>query len=163
MKGADTYFLHPSKLVYSDQPLWVNTVLGSCVAVCIHDPVLKNGGINHFMLPLWNGEGLESPRYGNIAIPLLIDALLKLGSKKNHLVAKVFGGGNVLGESVSHFRIGERNVAVALHLLEENKIEVVASSTGGGLGRRIRFNTYTGEVLQQYIQKKGLEKNGFDK
>jgi len=115
------------------------------------------------MLPLWNGEGLESPRYGNIAIPLLIDALLKLGSKKNHLVAKVFGGGNVLGESVSLFRIGERNVAVALHLLGENKIEVVASSTGGTMGRRIFFNTYTGEVLQQYIQKKGLEKNGFGK
>ena len=154
MKGTDKYFLHPSELVVSGKPLWVSTVLGSCVAVCIYAPGLKVGGINHFMLPLWNGDGLESPRYGNIAIPLLIEGLLKSGCKKHHLLAKVFGGGNVLGESVSFFRVGERNVAVALSLLAENKIAVAASSTGGERGRKILFNTYTGEVLQQYIQKK---------
>jgi chemotaxis protein CheD len=156
LKEIDKYFLHPSKLVVSDRPLWVNTVLGSCVAVCVHDPKLNVGGINHFMLPLWNGDGLESPRYGNIAIPLLIERLLKFGSKKHDLVAKVFGGGNVLGESVSFFRVGERNVTIAMRLLEENKITVVASSTGGDRGRKIIFNTGTGEVLQQYIQKRTI-------
>lgn len=105
------------------------------------------------MLPLWNGEGLESPRYGNIAITRLIDDLVGMGADKKNLVAKVFGGGNVLGESISFFRVGERNVALALQLLGEKKIPVVASSTGGNRGRKIIFNTYTGKVLQQYINK----------
>ena len=138
----------------SDQPLWVSTVLGSCVSVCIYDKELQVGGINHFMLPLWNGEGLESPRYGNVAIPRLIEDLLQLRCQRENLVAKVFGGGNVLGESVSMFRVGERNVTLALQLLEENKIPVIASSTGGDRGRKILFNTFSGEVLQQYINKR---------
>lgn len=153
MKNTDKYYLHPSKLVVSGQPLWVSTVLGSCVAVCIYDPKLKIGGINHFMLPLWNGDGLESPRYGNIAIPRLIEDLLNLGCNKNNLIAKVFGGGNVFGESASFFRVGERNIKLALHLLKESNIPLVAASTGGEKGRRLMFNTFTGEVLQQYINK----------
>lgn len=153
MKENEKYFLHPSKLVVSKQPIWVNTVLGSCVSVCIYDTELQIGGINHFMLPLWNGEGLESPRYGNIAIPRLIEELLKYGSKKNNLIAKVFGGGNILADHGASFRVGERNVLLALHLLQEKKIPIVASSTGGNSGRKIMFNTFTGEVLQQYINK----------
>lgn len=106
------------------------------------------------MLPLWNGEGLESPRYGNIAIPRLLDDLAKLHCEKKNLVAKVFGGGNVLGESVSMFRVGERNITIAFRFLEELGIPIVASSTGGDRGRKILFNTYTGEVRQQYINKR---------
>ena len=146
--------MHPSQLVISDQPMWVNTVLGSCVAVCIFDPEMKIGGINHFMLPLWNGEGLESPRFGNVAIPKLIDALVQLKCKKENLIAKVFGGGSVLGESMSSFHIGERNASLAFQLLDELGISVAASSTGGNRGRKILFNTFTGEVLQQYINRR---------
>lgn len=153
MGEIEKYYLHPSKLIASQEPLWVSTVLGSCVAVCLIDHERKIGGINHYMLPLWNGEGLESPRYGNIAITRLIDDLVGMGADKKNLVAKVFGGGNVLGESISFFRVGERNVALALQLLGEKKIPVVASSTGGNRGRKIIFNTYTGKVLQQYINK----------
>lgn len=154
MKELEKYYLHPSKLIVSGHPLWVSTVLGSCVAVCIHDKRLQIGGINHFMLPLWNGDGLESPRYGNVAIPRLIEELLNNGSRKKDLVAKVFGGSYVLGDRVSLFRVGERNISLALCLLEENNIPVVASSTGGDRGRKILFNTFSGEVLQQYINKR---------
>lgn len=138
----------------SDQPLWVSTVLGSCVAVCIYDQKRQIGGMNHFMLPLWNGEGLESPRYGNIAIPRLIQNLLAQNCQIENLVAKIFGGGNVLGESVSLFKVGERNVILAEQLLADNNIPVVAASTGGDRGRRILFNTVSGEVLHQYINKR---------
>ena len=108
--------------------------------------------MNHFMLPFWNGEGLESPRYGNVAIPRLIDEMLIAGSRKSNLIAKVFGGGKVLGKTISMFHVGERNISVAHRLLEEYKIPIVASSTGGDKGRKIFFNTKTGEVLQQYLK-----------
>lgn len=106
------------------------------------------------MLPLWNGEGLETPRYGNIAILKLIEELTDKGAEQRSLIAKVFGGGNVLGENSSLFKIGERNVGLALKLLGENNIPVIASSTGGNRGRKILFNTFTGKVLQQYINPK---------
>jgi len=148
------YYLHPSQLVVSDQSLWVSTVLGSCVAVCLYDQMNQVGGMNHFMLPLWNGDGLESPRYGNIAIPRLIDSLMTLNCQRDNLVAKIFGGANVLGESVSMFRVGERNTNLAKQLLEERNIPVVAASTGGDRGRKILFNTTTGEVLHRYLNRR---------
>lgn len=106
------------------------------------------------MLPFWNGEGLETPRYGNVAIPKLIFEMLDKGSQKKDLVAKFFGGGDILGEGNSFFHIGEKNIAVAERLLKEFGIPVSASSTGGERGRKIWFNASTGEVLQQYILKK---------
>ncbi len=105
------------------------------------------------MLPFWNGDGLESPKYGNIAINRLIDELVALGASKNNLVAKIFGGGKVLAD-VKSFHIGERNIAIAYKILEEERIPVVASSTGGDRGRKIIFNPLTGDVLQKYLNKR---------
>ncbi len=102
------------------------------------------------MLPFWNGDGLESPRYGNIAIEKLIEETEALGAARGKLIAKIFGGGKVLND-VKSFHIGERNIAIAYRMLDENKIPVIASSTGGERGRKIIFNPYTGEVFQKYL------------
>ncbi len=152
MEDFIKYYLHPSKIIIPEEGSWITTVLGSCVSVCIYDTHNKTGGMNHFMLPFWNGEGLESPRYGNVAISRLIEEMLIAGSRKSNLIAKVFGGGKVLGKTISMFHVGERNISVAHRLLEEYKIPIVASSTGGDKGRKIFFNTKTGEVLQQYLK-----------
>ncbi len=146
-----THYLYPSTLYTSSEPALVNTILGSCVAVCLYDPVLKKGGINHYMLPLWNGEGLASPKFGNIAIERLIDKLLAMGSNKRNLVAKVFGGGEVINTTISHFNIGERNILVAKEILREHNIKIAGESVGGKNGRKIQFNTHTGAVLQKMI------------
>lgn len=109
--------------------------------------------MNHYMMPFWNGEGLETPRYGNVAIPKLILEMLEKGSMKKDLIAKVFGGATMLGEGSSVFQTGEKNMAVADRLLKEFGIPVTASSTGGDRGRKIWFDPATGDVLQQYILK----------
>lgn len=153
MEGLKTYYLYPASLFADKEPHVVTTILGSCVAVCLFDPILNQGGINHFMLPLWNGQGLASPRYGNIAIERLIERMLSLGSQKENLKAKVFGGGEVLQTNLDSFHIGERNIRVAIDILKEQGIPVVAKSVGGKVGRRIEFVTSTGEVRQKYIQK----------
>ncbi len=153
MVEEEKYYLHPSNLFVSGKECWVNTVLGSCVSVCLYDGKLKVGGINHYMLPFWNGEGLESPRYGNIAINRLIEELVKFGSSRTNMVAKIFGGGKVLND-VNSFHIGERNIAVAYKILGEEEIPVIASSTGGDRGRKIIFNPLTGVVLQKYLNKR---------
>jgi len=105
------------------------------------------------MLPLWNGEGLASPKYGNIAIEKLIARMLELGSKRNQLKAKVFGGGEVIETNIASFKIGERNVIIANEMLEEHKIPIISRSTGGLLGRKIIFYTNSGDVMQKFIEK----------
>lgn len=148
-----THFLYPSTLFASKEPFLVNTILGSCVAVCLYDPLKKMGGINHYMLPLWNGQGLASPKYGNIAIEKLLEKLIFMGANQSDIIAKVFGGGEVIETQISQFHIGERNIQIAFEMLQQYKIRVNGQSVGGKLGRKIQFHTETGAVLQKMIEK----------
>lgn len=150
-----SHFLYPSALFASEEPYQINTILGSCVAVCFWDPTLNIGGMCHYMLPFWNGEGLASPKYGNIAIERLLEKMYSLGAKKVNIVAKVFGGGDVLETKNPQFFIGKRNIELATEMLDELKIRIASSSVGGKLGRKIIFYTHTGEVKQRYVQKAG--------
>lgn len=149
------YFLYPSSFFVSKEPYVVKTVLGSCVAVCLWDKRQKFGGINHYMLPTWNGNDLASPKYGNIAIDKLIEKMKSLGSRTEDLQAKVFGGGELLeiGNGRPSMMIGERNIMVARTMLAEKKIPILGSSTGGRKGRKIIFFTDTGEVHHKFLDK----------
>jgi chemotaxis protein CheD len=150
------YFLHPSAIYISKEPQWVTTVLGSCVAICFFDKKKCIGGINHYMLPYWNGEGLESPRYGNVAITQLLVKMYEIGARKEDMICKIFGGAEVLTEQTSVFNVGQRNIELAMKIISEKGIPLVGSSTGGKQGRKIYFNTGTGEVLQKYLVKTNL-------
>jgi len=153
MENLPVHFLYPAELFVSKTPYQINTILGSCVSVCLYDPILNIGGMNHFMLPYWNGQGLASPKYGNIAIEKLLNKVISLGANRNNLKAKVFGGGEVIETHVVQFHIGLRNIEVAKNTLEELKIPIISSSVGGKLGRKIEFITHTAEVRQKYVQK----------
>jgi len=104
------------------------------------------------MLPLWNGAGLASPKYGNIAIEKLLEKMISFGSKKHNLQAKIFGGSEILSNGNSLFSVGKRNIEVAHQLIEDYGIMVKSSHVGGKTGRKIRFNTATGEVIMSFIQ-----------
>lgn len=142
-----SHYLYPSCLFVPPTPHWIVTVLGTCVAVCLWDRTVHRGGMNHFMLPLWNGTGLSTPKYGNVAIRKLIEQLESLGSKRIDLVAKVFGGKTDDQNDPSHYNIGARNSDLAFQVLSDARIDVVASNLGGNFARKILFNTETGEVL----------------
>jgi chemotaxis protein CheD len=148
-----TYYLFPSTLFATIEPYQISTILGSCVSVCLWDSDLKYGGINHFMLPLWNGKGLASPKYGNIAIKKLYEKMLELGCNKKNLSAKIFGGGDILQPAAYQFNIGGRNIEIAKEYMKELNIPVAAISVGGANGRRIVFDTQKGTVMQRLIEK----------
>lgn len=141
------HFLYPGTIFAEPQQYQISTVLGSCVAVCLWDQVVRRGGMNHMMLPLWNGEGLATPKYGNIAMEKLLAKVLAIGCRREHLVAKVFGGANVSGSGLEVFMIGDRNITLALEMLEEFRIPVVAQDVGGRVGRKIIMNSETGVVM----------------
>jgi len=132
----------------------ITTLLGSCVSVCLWDQRLHQGGINHYMMPYWNGSGLASPKYGNIAIEKLVNSMLYMGSRREDLVAKVFGGASVLNANDSIFNIGERNINIQENLLAKMGIKVVAKSMGGEKGRKLIFNTSTGVVKMKFVEKR---------
>jgi chemotaxis protein CheD len=151
-KAVNTVYLYPAALIADREPMIIHTILGSCVSICLFDQVRKTGGMNHYMLPFWNGNGLATPKYGNIAIERLLESMVSIGSKKEHLVAKIFGGGSVIDTSSPSFNIGEKNIMVAYDLLRHFKIPIVSESTGGRFGRKIIFNTETGAVVQRFVK-----------
>ncbi len=132
------------------------TLLGSCVAVCIHDKVRGIGGMNHFLLPV-NGsiDPLQAAydktaRYGDYAMELLINRAMALGAERRNLVAKVFGGASMLG-NVNN-TIGERNADFALNYLDVEKIPVSAKDLGGNCARKISFYPDSGKVVLRRIR-----------
>lgn len=141
------HFLFPGTIFAEPDEYLISTVLGSCVAVCLWDKVVCRGGMNHIMLPLWNGEGLATPKYGNIAMEKLLAKVLAIGCRRENLVAKVFGGANVSGTGLEVFMIGDRNVTLALEMLDEFRIPLIAKDIGGRVGRKIIMNSRTGVVL----------------
>jgi chemotaxis protein CheD len=142
------HFLLEGLIFVSKTEYEVTTILGSCISVCLWDPFLQIGGMNHYLLALWNGNGLATPRYGNIAIPKLIKKIMAFGCTKKNLRAKVFGGSNVLTASNNGVKgAGWSNIMFAEEMLKEEGIPIIASDLGGKYGRKIRFNTKDGVVM----------------
>lgn len=139
--------LHAGQLATFDTPAALTTILGSCVAVCLWDEGAGVGGMNHFLLPHWVGDGLASPRFGNIAVGSLIEQVLAMGGQPNRLQAKVFGGACVLaGAAEEGEHLGQRNVEVALKILGREGIDVLARDVGGRRARKLIFHTDNGSA-----------------
>lgn len=134
--------------VSDDPKIVLTTILGSCVSMCLCDPVAKVGGMNHFLLPEGNGGPQMGFRYGLMAMELLINGLLKKGASKNRLEAKLFGGA-ILNSSLA--RIGDANSAFAREFLADEGIRCVSSSLGGTAARRIRYVPTTGSAQQMLL------------
>lgn len=145
-------FLYPANIQVAKTPMMISTLLGTCVAVCLWDSKTKIGGMNHYLLPLWNGEGLASPKYGNIAIPKLVDNLVELGANRKNLIAKVFGGRMQKQGASMASTIGQRNVDIARQALAELRIPIVAENVAGPNGVNIYFDTDSGKVMLRYIK-----------
>jgi chemotaxis protein CheD len=140
MNGRPTVYLHPGQIFVSSEPYVVSTILGSCVAVCLWDPLLKAGGANHFLLPYQDSTAQTSTRFGNTAVKVLVGQLLAMGSAKKNLRAKLFGGACVIAafrEKADH--LGMKNIQVARQLLEDENIPLINADVGGWHGRKLIF------------------------
>lgn len=146
------HFLYPGTVFARMEPHHITTVLGSCIAVCLWDQKRRIGGMNHFLLPEQIGDDVLTPRYGDIAISHLLQRMLNLGSKREDLVAKMFGGAAVLQIVTPNLSVGSRNIQMAYDILKQEKIRVISKDVGGSSGRKIMFNTYTGTVRVKTLQ-----------
>jgi chemotaxis protein CheD len=153
MSTQHATFIHVGHIHIDKAPNIINTVLGSCVAVCLYDESTKIGAMNHYLLPFWNGNSLQSPRFGNVAIPKMIAQFEEFGANLATTKAKVFGGAAMNIISQDKMMIGEKNSMVAFEILKHFNIPVVAHDVGGNMGRKIQFLLEDARVLLKYTQK----------
>ncbi|WP_298675642.1 chemotaxis protein CheD [uncultured Sphingomonas sp.] len=123
----------------------LSTLLGSCVAACLHDPVARVGGMNHFLLgePAAN-QRLSMPemaRYGVHAMELLINAMMALGAQRANLQAHLYGGANMVAGLAE---IGTSNAAFARRFMAAEGIQVSHADLGGNRARKVEFLAHDG-------------------
>ena len=137
-------FLKPGDIYSSSEPVAIKTVLGSCVSVCIHDPVNKVGGCNHYLLPRPTGEENSPLHYGEIAVPRLIEMVTTEGGNRNYFCAQIVGGSFLPQSNTS--TVGEQNIAVARAILKEYAIPIVCEDVGDNFGRVIKYYTHSNKL-----------------
>jgi chemotaxis protein CheD len=131
------------------------TVLGSCVASCIRDPVAGVGGMNHFLLPDKGGDTnpdlplSASLRYGSYSMEQLINGILAAGGRRDRLEVKIFGGANVLAGLRG---IGHQNADFVERYLKAEGFKVVAADLRGNLPRKVQYFASTGVVRLKHIE-----------
>ncbi len=143
----NTHYLFPGKIAAFKEETIISTLLGSCVAVALHDPTTGVGGLNHYLLPDGIPGDEANTRYGIHAIPMLIDECIRLGANRSKLQAKVYGGGNVISVAQLGDSIGKRNIEVAEQMLKEFRIPILERNVAGESARTIKVNTATFAVL----------------
>ncbi len=152
MEAKPRKFIHSGEIFVGVKPTEITTVLGSCVAVCLFDKYERIGAMNHYLLPLWNGNGLQTPKFGNISIPRMIENMENIGCSTRNMEAKLFGGANINDTKLENMMIGKKNVLIAKELLKQSGIPIVAEDTGGTVGRRILMHSDLGKVLMRYTE-----------
>ena len=144
--AADTLFgeavLWAGDIVVETGPVRMNTILGSCVSVCLFDTVHGFGGMNHHLVP----RGGKVPIHGDWAVARLIALMHEHGASNRGLQAKVFGGGSPLRLANEDYAVGPENVIVAREVLAAHGIPIVAERVHHNGGLRIYFENWTGTV-----------------
>lgn len=127
----------------------VTHALGSCIGVAIYDPVVRVGGILHYMLPdssLDPVKGQENPyMFADTGIPRLFKECYRLGAQKSRILVKVAGGSQVLGNQ-EHFQIGRRNYAALRKIFLKNNVLIDQEDVGGNKARTLFLEIATGNV-----------------
>lgn len=148
--------ISPGEYYFTNQDMMIVTVLGSCVSACIRDTVSGIGGMNHFMLPDGAKSDKDNPvsesmRYGNYAMEVLINQLIRNGAKRENLEAKIFGGGNVLRSFTTNM-VGDRNAEFVKRYLKEEGIRVVSEDLLDIYPRKVYYFPKTGKVMVKKLK-----------
>ena len=146
--SSPVYIAQGEHAVGKDPELVISTILGSCISICLWDPVAGVGGMNHLLLPTVKSDG-SSLSAGAVDLDLLINKMMPYGAERPRLRAKLFGGSSMLKGRTD---IGARNVRFGREYLVNEHIVCDAESVGGSKARRIRFWPATGKVHMKLVE-----------
>ncbi|MFP4476029.1 MAG: chemotaxis protein CheD [Desulfatibacillaceae bacterium] len=139
----------------SAQPRVIETQVGSCIAVCLHETRMRIGGMNHVLVP-GRADFAHHNRASYYAVnimELLINRIVSLGGRRAHLTAKVFGGARMLEVLATNGCPGTKNARFLLEYLEKENIPVLASDLNGDNARHVLFHTDTGHAYVKRISR----------
>ena len=140
-------FLRPGEFYATKRPAKVETLVGSCVTVCLYNFKAGFGTMNHYLRDRPHTESRGSVgEFGSTATRRIVQVALKIDDNPHHYRASVFGGAAVLKTAAADGGIGQANVQVARETLKAAGIRIVREEVGGTRGRRVTFNTQTGEI-----------------
>jgi chemotaxis protein CheD len=135
--------------------------LGSCIGICLWDPIAKVAAMSHVVLPTAPASGpVATPgKFGDTAVPAMLDALTRAGAQKFRLQCKIAGGAAVLaiGGGGSLPKIGERNIESVKEALAKVNIRILGQETGGNQGRTVRLEPPSGRVLVRTVRGSEIE------
>ena len=129
--------------------------LGSCVGICLWDPIAKVAAMAHVVLPTAPAGAVPLPgKFGDTAVPAMLEALTRAGAQKSRLHCKIAGGAAVLaiGGSGSLPKIGDRNVEAVKAALAKVNLRILGEQTGGNQGRTVRLEPPSGRVLVRTVR-----------
>ena len=138
-----------SDLKVSGQPddTLITYALGSCIGVAVYDPVMKVGGLLHFMLPdsaLDANKARENAAmFADTGIPLLFKSCYAIGAEKRRMIVKVAGGASILDDG-NYFRIGQKNITALRKIFWRNNVLIDAEDTGRNCNRTVRLEMSSG-------------------
>jgi chemotaxis protein CheD len=136
----------------ADEPIVIKTLLGSCIAVCLFDPVSRAGGMNHFMLPRGRDDGsADATRFGVHAMDRLVTGVMKAGGQRRRLIAKVFGGAHVLDLKDSASAVPRQNIEFAGEYLLQEGFPVRSWDVGGSFAREVLFHLPSGRAFVRRV------------
>lgn len=133
-----------SDLLVSKNPadVLITYSLGSCIGLTVYDPVVKVGGMIHYMLPLSkiapDKARAKPAMFGDTGIPLLLRKVFDLGAIKDRIIVKAAGGSELMDQN-KVFNIGERNYLVLRKILWKNNILINSEDIGGNYSRTLRL------------------------
>ncbi len=133
--------------------LIVTHALGSCIAVCLFDPVVRVAGLIHFLLPeskINPARAQEQPAaFADSGIPLLFQTAYTLGVEKKRCIVHLIGGAEIAtaaGGVGSTFNVGRRNILAAKNALWRNGVLIKAESVGGTTVRTVNLSVADGRI-----------------
>jgi chemotaxis protein CheD len=135
-------YVPPGRLLATNDPKPMTTIVSTGAVVCMWDPVSGVGGMAHFLLP---EAGLAPPatRFGDVALKTLVEDLVKLGAPERRLRAKVYGG-SAPPIATTGGHLGDHNIEAALAFLKAKFVPVLQTEVGGKNARKIVFVAKTG-------------------
>ena len=143
------YYLKPGWVYASQDPVVIETVLGSCVSVFLFDARLRCGAANHIIYPQAPPDQ-PTTKYGDVAMRVLFHLMHAFGSHSVDLTARLVGGASIADNLASLAAVTE-NLAIAERSLRRQGVAVVSRETGGNRGRKVAFETATGRLTWQFL------------
>jgi len=147
-------FLKPGELFISRDPAIVSTVLGSCVSITFFEPIARLGAMCHVMLP--SGPMDDGFKFLDSTLGYMVEKIAGMGIRLATCDVKMFGGADVLLPRElqgCRMSVGCQNVQEAQRRLDALGIVPKATDVGGKQGRKLFFNSHTGDVFLKKIQK----------